>query len=692
MQNNDMKRDAAARIDYLSRELLRHQYLYYVKARPEISDEAFDALFDELVTLEEAYPDLSWNDSPTKRVGSDLEHDLPEAEHTIPVLSLDKGYSIGELQNWLNRSVKTLERPVSVVLEEKYDGASIVLYYKGGFLERAVTRGNGRVGNDITENVKTIKSVPLQLQEPVDVTVRGEIVLPKLEFADYNSSMGDIYANPRNLAAGVLRSVKSSTVARVPLDIFIYEGFFPEPPQTHTEVLLRLISLGFKINPSVGCFSASPQVLEQKRLIADAAGVSWQFGSLDDLAAAVAEKNRLRSGLPYEIDGLVLKIDELEARNELGYTAHHPRWAIAYKFQAPGAVTRLQGITLQIGRNGRATPVAELDPVQIAGSTVARATLHNQDYIDLMELAVGDTVAVSKRGDVIPAVEKVIEKNDSGNTVWHMPDFCPFCGFRLQKEGAHHFCSNRTCPGRTLNRLIHFTGKTGLDIDGLGSRTVQLLFERGWVKNPADFFSFDYQSLVLEDGFGEKKIAALRQGLEAAKQRPFVRVLTALGLEAVGQRVAALLVENGFDSMAELLQTAQKGDWEALAAVNGIGEVKAKTLIRELLEPENIEIISRLTDAGLKMRAEHLPAEQKTDGSMSGQRWCVTGSFAKFQPRELAMDEVRRRGGAVVSGVSGKTTHLLAGEKAGSKLEKAVQLGITVYNEADFIKLLETDR
>lgn len=683
-------KDAAARINRLTEELLRHQYLYYVKAQPEITDADFDALYEELSVLEQQYPQFARSDSPTKRVGSDLENDLPEVEHSIPVLSLDKGYSVAELNNWINRSVRSLARPVSVILEEKFDGASIVLYYRQGQLERAVTRGNGRTGNDITENVKTIKSVPLQLSESVDITVRGEIVLPKLAFTEYNSRMGDIYANPRNLAAGVLRSVKSSTVARVPLDIFIYEGFYADSPQTHSEVLVRLAELGFKINPSVGCFSDDRQILSNhRRLYSSVAGLECRFGALEEIAAYVAAKQEIRERLPYEIDGLVLKIDELAAREELGYTAHHPRWAIAYKFQSPGAVTVLREITVQIGRNGRATPVAELEPVKIAGSTVSRATLHNQDYIDILELSEGDTIAVSKRGDVIPAVEKVIEKTADGRPVWQMPAYCPFCGNRLERQGAHHFCVNRSCPGRMLNRLQHFTGKSGLDIDGLGDRTVQLLFDKGWVKTPADFYYFDYQSLMLEDGFGDKKIETLKEGLEASKKKPFQQLLAALGLETVGQRVAVLLVENGFDSMAKLLQAAQTDDWASLAQINGIGELKAKTLIRELLEPQSIQIISRLTDAGVAMHAAAGDQPDQVDNSMAGQKWCVTGSLHRFQPREKAMDEVRKRGGQVVTNVSSKTTHLLAGEKSGSKLSKAEKLGLTVYNEADFLKLLE---
>lgn len=674
-----MDRDQAQRrIRELNDELARHDRLYYAEAAPVISDREYDALYDELVSLEAAFPELQDADSATRRVGSDLTAELPEVAHTIPVLSLDKAYSPEEVLSWVTKTAAAADSPPALVIEEKIDGSSIVLYYEKGKLVRAVTRGNGRVGNDVTDNVRTIRAVPLSLPEPVELVVRGEIFITADRFAAYNKKMDGIYANPRNLAAGTLRSVKSRAVAAVPLDIFVYEGFFAQPVDSHIRTLARLRSLGFRTNPATGFFTDAAEL----RAEAAALDQRWTTGTLEEISGYLAAAALRRRELAYGIDGLVIKIDRTAAREALGYTAHHPRWAIAYKFESPQARTRLRSVTLQIGRNGRATPVAELEPVPLAGSTISRATLHNQDYIDQLELAPGDLVAISKRGDVIPAVEQVLEKGEG--LVWKMPERCPECDTPLEKNGAHHFCPNRNCPARQLGLLAHFAGKSGLDIDGLGEQTLRTLMDKFGVTTPAGLLGFDWTRLVGVEGFGEKKVAQIVHGLALARTRPLDQVLGALGVEGLGRRSAEALIAGGFDTPERILETAAAGRWEEFAAAEGFGEVLGRQLVTEFTAPALRELITLLRAQGFTLQAVAAPAT----GVFAGQTWCVTGSFAAFKPRDRAKAEIKKRGGRVVDAVSGGTTHLLAGEKAGSKLARAEELGVRVVSEKEFLALL----
>ena len=667
------KEDAQKRIPVLNALIARHDRLYYRDAAPEISDREYDALYDELKELEKEFPDLISEDSATGRVGSDLDNSLPEIEHSIPVLSLDKAYSAEDIEAWLQRMEKICGDRPPVSAEEKIDGSSIVLYYISGKLHRAVTRGNGRVGNDVTANVRTIRSVPLILTENTDIVVRGEIFISREDFEQYNRKAGGVYANPRNLAAGTLRSVRSASAARVPLDVFIYEGFQENGPQSHKEMLQYLNHLGFKTNPGTVFFDDN---------CTDRTVPSLKHS---ELAGYLRDYSIKRGDLPYEIDGLVFKADSTAVREQLGYTAHHPRWAIAFKFESPQAETVLNSITLQIGRNGRATPVAELEPVPLAGSVISRATLHNMDYIRQLEIAPGDRVAISKRGDVIPAVEQVVEKG--AGRAWTMPLSCPECATELVRDGAHHFCPNRDCPARQRGRLIHFCGKQGLDIDGLGEKTVRFLHERFHLTSPEEFFSFDYSVLVSEDGFGEKKVALIREGLNRAGSRPLAALLAAAGIEGLGRRSAEALISGGFRSLEKILDTAAAGDWESFASVEGFAELLARQMVEEFSLPDNVRMFRKLAVHGLKVVAEK---QQKTDtGLFINQVWCVTGSFDNFKPRDKAKNLIREQGGRIAESVSGKTTHLLAGEKAGSKLKKAMELGVEVVREEQFLKMLE---
>lgn len=652
--------------------LLRYQQAYYVQAQPLVSDREFDRLFDRLTELERLYPQYKRPESPTSRIGSDLAAELPEIEHSIPVLSLDKAYSPAEVFAWMKKIEARADSEgaagVEFVLEEKIDGVSIVLYYEDGMLVRAVTRGNGTVGNDITANVKTIGAVPLRLDEPLTGAVRGEIYLPLAEFKSINRDLGELYANPRNLAAGTLRRIKSRETARIPLNIYIYEGFFGNRFANHFELLRYLADLGFRTNP-------------RTRLIGTEEIQEGKIGEYLEKAATE------RGQLPYEIDGLVLKVNQLGLRQELGYTGHHPRWALAYKFESPQGVSQVTDIEVQVGRTGRITPVARIEPVFIGGSTVSNVTLHNQDYIEQLELNRGDRVAVSKRGDVIPAVDKVLEKGDGGLS-WRLPGECPSCGALLVRRGAHHFCPNKECPAQKKGRLLFFIGKGQMDIENLGPETVEFLWQKGYVRSIPGLFRFDWDRLVGEAGFGEKKSALIRSGLEQCRAKPFKKVLSSLGIPELGPRMAELLIENGFDSMDRILQAAAGGDSSRFTAIPGIGEKIAETLIRWFQDRDTLTLIDELREAGLSFEERESQAGSEA-GALSGQVWCITGRLERFQPREAAAEEIKRRGGRTVSQVTSATTHLLAGEGGGGKRKKAEKLEIPVVSEEEFIAILE---
>jgi DNA ligase (NAD+) len=659
--------DYRKRMEFLAGELLRNQHLYHVLARPAISDAEYDRLLDELLLLEKRFPQFASPNSPSRRIGSDLDNAFPERAHTVPVLSLDKLYQPEELGQWLLKTATAAAGSVGFAIEEKIDGASIVLYYDRGELQQALTRGNGLLGNDVSDNVRTISQVPLRIAESSPLAVRGEIYIKRGDFERFNSGMAEKYANPRNLAAGSLRNLKSAQAARVPLNIFVYEGFFSnEFSRDHLEILQRLRELGFRVNPRLGFFSDD----EGKRLRALHFFPGITAAPLAAVEEYVRRQAASRAEVPYDIDGLVVKVVEM-----------------AYKFDSPQGRTELLDVQVQVGRNGRVTPVALLKPVALSGSTVTRATLHNQDYIDMLELGIGDEVSISKRGDVIPAVDEVLEKSEQAPGIYKLPGQCPFCQSPLLKEGAHHFCKNEACPERRRRALSYFCAKDQMDIETLGEKTIAFLFARGWVQSIPDIYSFDYGRLEGEEGFKEKKIARIRAGVAASKSRPFARVLAALGFEGVASAVAADLIAHGFDTMDKIIAAAQKDDWQVFADIEGIGETTARLLIGHFSKPENLQLIARLKEAGLKFAAEKSGSGRIND-SFAGQAWVITGSFAEFSPRTLAAEEIEKRGGKVSENVSPRTTHLLAGTNPGSKLAKAEKLGIPIIAETEFLKLI----
>jgi DNA ligase (NAD+) len=676
--------DYKKRIAELAAELLRQQNLYYVQARPEISDEEYDRMFDELLRLEKRFPQYVGANSPSRRIGSDLDNAFPERPHTVPVLSLDKLYQPEELGQWLLKTAAAAGGIVGFAVEEKIDGASIVLYYDRGELQYALTRGNGLRGNDVSANVRTISQVPLRIAESKPLAVRGEIYIKRGDFERYNSGRAEKYANPRNLAAGSLRNLKSALAARVPLNIFVYEGFFQNGSyRDHLEILQRLRELGFRINPHLGFFSDD----EGKRLRAQHLLPGITAAPVAAVEEYLRQQAASRALVPYDIDGLVVKVVEMDVRQELGTTAHHPRWAMAYKFDSPQARTKLLDVQIQVGRNGRVTPVALLKPVTLSGSTVTRATLHNQDYIDMLELGIGDEVSISKRGDVIPAVDEVLEKSEEDPGIYKLPGQCPFCQLPLVKEGAHHFCKNGVCPERCRRALSYFCAKEQMDIETLGEKTIAFLFAKGWVRSIPDIYSFDYNLLAGEEGFKEKKIDRIRASVELSKSRPFVKVLAALGFEGVASAVAAALIAHGFDSVDKIISAAQKKDWETFAQVEGIGETTARLLVEHFSNPKNLELIARLQGIGLQFHAAG-SGLAKIDDSFAGQVWVITGTFEHFNPRALAAAEIEKRGGRIADSVSSRTSHLLSGANPGSKLARAEKLGIHVIAETEFLKLI----
>jgi len=675
--------DIKEKMAEISEKLLDYQYHYYVLAEPVVPDSEYDRLFDQLLDLEKKYPEFALENSPTRRVGSDLDNTFPEMEHTVSVLSLDKEYTEEAITKWVEKISAGSGNKAEFVVEEKLDGASIVLYYRNGVLETALTRGDGIRGNVVTGNVRTIGQVPLVLPEKIDIAVRGEIFIKRSEFDIFNKKFDEKYSNPRNLAAGSLRNLRSSLVSDVPLNMFAYEGYY-QNRKGHIEILSDLRELRFPVNENLAFFSGDQNFLDKMKI--KLPGLTT--GSVGNIFNYIEKKTNERKALDYDIDGLVIKVNGIDLREELGETSHHPRWAIAYKFDSPAAETVLEDIVVQVGRNGRVSPVALLTPVQIAGSIVGRATLHNQEYIDILELGIGDRVSISKRGDIIPAVEKVIEKDEHHPSIYKIRPDCPFCGTPFVRDGAHHFCKNKECTERIKRTIVFFAAKGQMDIDTLGERTIEFLLERGFIKGIPDIYSFDYDTLLGEEGFKEKKIDNIKNSLEKSKGNSFARVFTSLGLEGIGKVAVADLISNGFDSFKKIIKAAQEGNTGVFSEIPGFGDITAGFLIEHFTDKENLKLIEDLAEAGLKMEAEKKdgPVEEQI---FSGETWVITGSFENYNPRSLAAAEIEKRGGRVTTAVTSKTTCLLAGSGAGSKLARAETLKIKILFEKEFNNLLK---
>jgi DNA ligase (NAD+) len=660
------------RVEALRQKLREHDYRYYVLAKPVISDEEYDKLMEELLTLERQYPELVTPDSPSQRVGGEPTKGFPTVTHAVPMLSLSNTYNEEEVLDF-DRRVRSLlgKEPYRYVCELKFDGVAVSLLYTEGLFVRGATRGDGLQGDDITQNLRTIRSIPLRLHKHPrgleDIEVRGEVFMTRADFQKMNEERelaGEkIFINPRNSAAGTLKLQDPKLVAQRPLKFYAYflraEGV---KLTSHYENLKLLQELGFPVN-------------EHARLC----------NTIDDVIEYWKEWEERREDLPYDIDGIVVKVDSLRQQDRLGATAKSPRWAIAFKFTARKKETILKDIVLQVGRVGTITPVAELVPVFVGGTTVSRATLHNEDYIKEMDIRVGDTVVVEKGGDVIPKVsEVVIEKRKPGTKPFQMPRTCPACQSTISRpEGeANYYCNNTECPAQVKARIEHFAHRGAMDIEGLGEAVVEQLVNLGFVRNYADLYDLHkHKAKLLQlERWGEKSVQNLLEAIERSKQKPFARVLFALGIRHVGSGVAQLLVKH-FPSLDQLMNARK----EELEQIQGIGPRIAESVFEFFRDKHNRAIVERLRKAGVQME-EKLP-KAVTSSPVFGKTFVLTGTLSSMT-REEAKGKIEALGGRVGSSVSKHTDFLVVGDEPGSKLERAKQLGVATLSEKDFLAML----
>ena len=666
-----MNESVSERINQLREQLRTHNYKYYVLAEPSISDYEYDKLLNELIELETKHPELITPDSPSQRVGSDLTKEFQPFEHKYQMLSLANTYSEDELIAFDKRvkSGLNIDEDIEYVTELKIDGVSISIHYRNGVFYKAATRGDGRVGEDITNNIKTIRSIPLKVNTDLTFEVRGEVFMPLDGFKRMNEERAlsgeKLFANPRNATAGSIKLQDPKIVATRPLDIFTYYFLSEEKElKSQSEGLELLGELGFKINPNYEVCSNINEVI--------------QF----------CEKwDQKRAELPYETDGIVIKVNLVEYQKALGSTAKSPKWAVAYKFSAKQAVTKLKKITWQVGRTGIVTPVAELEPIFLAGSTISRATLHNIDEIKRKDIREGDFVLIEKGGDVIPKIVGVdLSKREANSVEVDIPTECPVCHSKLVRpEGeVAIYCENSKCSAQIKGRITHFASKGAMDIEGLGEAIIDQFVDLGYLNSYADIYTlskFEFELKSLE-GFGEKSIEKLFASIENSKTQPFHRVLFALGIRFVGSGVARKLA-NGFGSIDELINASA----EDLEKLDEIGPRISNSVIRFLHDPVNLELISRLKEAGLRFEAEKTP---QFNQKLSGNTFVLTGTLEKMTRKE-AEEKIISLGGKPTSSVSKKTSYVIVGENPGSKLEKAEKLGVKILTEDEFIKLISLD-
>ncbi len=659
------------KIKALREALEQHNYNYYVLSAPTISDREFDEMMKELQVLEEAHPEYADPHSPTQRVGSDLSKEFEQVVHKYPMLSLGNTYSEDEVKDFYERIARDLNEPFEIVAELKYDGTSISLTYEDGRLVRAVTRGDGTRGDDVTANVKTIRSVPLKLmgdRYPATFEIRGEILLPWAEFDRLNKEREEqeepLFANPRNAASGTLKQQNPAVVAARKLDAYFYYLLGEElPAETHFDNLEAARSWGFKI----------PNVIRV-------------CNSLEDIYDYIAYWDVERKNLPVATDGIVLKVNSLRQQRNLGFTAKSPRWAIAYKFQAERAVTRLNSVSFQVGRTGAVTPVANLEPVLLAGTTVKRASLHNADIIEGLDLHLGDKVFVEKGGEIIPKIVGV-DVEARGLLVGDKVRFirsCPECGTPLMRpEGeAAHYCPNEAgCPPQIKGKIEHFVTRRAMNIN-MGPETVEDLYEAGYVKDTADLYTLEISDLLRLERWADKSARNLMASLEESKQVPFERVLYGLGIRFVGETVAKRLV-SAFHSMEQLEQAS----FEDLTAVDEIGERIARSIIAYFADERNRTLVNRLKEYGLQMSvAEEVLANRSE--KLKGLSIVISGTFARHS-RDEYKAMIEQHGGKNSGSVSGKTDYILAGDNMGpAKLEKAAKLGVKIINEDEFLNMI----
>jgi DNA ligase (NAD+) len=668
--------DPQTHAEQLRKAIRYHQHRYYILEDPLLSDQEFDALFQELQALEAAHPELRTPDSPTVRVGGVVSERFEKVQHPAPMLSLANAFSEGDLRAWRERLKRFLPEArhaeLAYVVEPKFDGLTVVLHYEAGRFVLGATRGDGDFGENITPNLRTVRVMPLQIpadenatvSAPVRLVVRGEAYVEKADFEEFNQRQAAenerTYANPRNFASGSLRQLDSSTTAGRPLKLWVYQALIiegGEQPASHSQSLAYLAALGLPICPTTRRFSDA---------------------EFEALVAYLAEFGAQRQRLPYEVDGAVIKVDALALQTELGFTGKDPRWALAYKYAGEEVITTLTDIVVNVGRTGVITPNAVLEPVAITGVVVRAATLHNEDYIRDLDIRIGDKVVVKRAGEVIPKVLRpVLELRTGAEQVWQMPQVCPVCGQPLLRppDEAATYCVNSACPAQLVRAVEYFVARHAMDIESFGYKQAELFVEKGFIKTLADIYHLPWDEIAKLEGYKEKRLENLRSGVEASKQRPVHRLLTALGIRFVGSTIAELIMQR-FASLEEVMQ-ASLAD---LNAIDGIGPRIGESVVKYFALEPNRALIRKLAEAGVRVAEERLAAAPDAALPFTGLTFVVTGTLPTLS-RDEAQDFIKAHGGKVTGSVSAKTHYLVVGENAGSKLTKAQELGVPILSE-----------
>ena len=639
---------------------------YYTNDNPTITDQEYDDYYHELEKLERENPSLVREDSPTKRVGGKIIDEFKKVTHEVPMMSLGDIFSIEEVIEFDQKVKKTIKNP-KYVCELKIDGLSVSLLYENGKLVRGATRGNGVIGEDITHNVETIKSIPLTIKEKKTIEVRGEIYMPKKSFNLLNEARKNnneqLFANPRNAAAGSVRQLDSSVAAKRNLSTFIYH--LPKPDdfniKSHYETLNFMKKLGFVVNSNIK-----------------------KANSITEVVDYINEWTEKRESLPYEIDGIVIKVDDFSDQKKLGYTSRTPKWAIAYKFPAIEVLTKIKNIEFCVGRTGKITPRADLDPVHLAGSIIKSVTLHNEDYIKEKDIMINDTIVLHKAGDVIPEVVRVEKKRRTGNEIpFKMISNCPICGSKLERKEneSNYFCINPNCDARNIERLIHFSSRDTMNIEGFGENIVEDFYNIGYLKEIPDYYNlYKYKEDLKElEGFGEKSINNLLENIEKSKENSLENLLFALGIRYIGKKTAKILAIN-YQNIDNLMNAS----YEELTEIQDIGEIIADSVYKFFNKEENIELINKLKELGLNMQYK---GNQKIDENFNKKTFVLTGTLSKLT-RDEATLEIENRGGKVTTSVTKKTNYVIVGENPGSKYEKAIKLNIEIWNEEQLLEKL----
>ena len=660
--------DAKKRIQELTKIINQANYEYYNLDNPTITDQEYDKYLRELINLEEKYPEFADPNSPTKRVGGEAIDKFNKVAHAIPMISLANVFNEEEIRDF-DKRIRNVGFNPTYVCELKIDGLSVSLHYEHGKLKFAATRGDGVTGEDITENVKTIKTVPLDLGQDIDIEVRGEIYMNKATLEKINlerEKNGEVkLQNVRNAAAGSIRQLDPKVAAKRHLDTWIYH--LPNPIDygifTHYEALEFMGDLGFKVNPA-----------------------SKLVGGIDGILEYIKEYTEKRNTLPYEIDGIVIKVNDIRMQQELGSTVKYPRWATAYKFPAEEVLTKLVDIKFTVGRTGQVTPNAVLEPVLVMGSTIRRATLHNEDYCKSLDLRIGDIVSIKKAGDVIPeVVEAKLERRIGTEKPFEMISTCPICGSTLVKRGnVDYFCVNDTCPKKNIESLIHFASRNAMNIDGLGDEIIEDFYNEGFIRTIPDFYHLnDHKEDIIElEGYGLKKVTNLLLAIEESKQNSVERLIFGLGIPGIGAKNAKLLA-----SMFKDIHTLSNATYEDLVSIRDIGDILAKNIVNYFANPANITLINTLEDMDVNMK--YLGAEVKSNENFTDKKFVITGTL-EFMSREEAKAFIESYGGKCIDSVSKKTDVVIVGDSPGSKYTKAQELGITIWMEEQFKEIVDS--